>query len=116
MNKHELFLNKHASVTQIPFRDEWKNGTGYFNHACTDKSLNLAKGEFVGSVDPINRKMLIVGVGEGFNVVIFERMPNGREGVLCSNSPQPKHGVGLDLDLGHTSLDLEHVENFVNYK
>ena len=44
MNKHELFLNKHASVTQIPFK------------------------------------------------------------------------VGLDLDLGYTSLDLEHLENFVNYK
>lgn len=116
MNKHELFLNKHDSVTQIPFKEDWKNGTGYFDYACTDESLNLAKGQFVGSVDNINRKMLIVGVGEGYNVVIFERMSDGYQGVICSNSPHPKHGIGLDLDLGSTSLSLEHVENFLNYK
>lgn len=62
----------------VPFNPAWNNGTGYMNHAVTDKSIGLAVGDIVKFVAPVTdepektRKGILIGTPVG-NVVIFQR-------------------------------------------
>ena len=79
----------------IPFNPVWNNGTGYLDKATKDPNINLKKGEMARSltVDEEhaalnNRRVLFIGVGDGTNVVIFERNCDGALGVIVSNTPR----------------------------
>lgn len=67
----DVFDQAFANAKPIEFNPNWKNGTGYFDHAVTD-NLGLANGELAGCVDDKNRKLIIVGTPVA-NVVVFER-------------------------------------------
>lgn len=78
----------------IPFNADWNNGTGYLDRATEDASLNLGKGEMARSltvdehdVELNNRRVLFIGVGNGTNVVVFERYNGGNLGIIVSNTP-----------------------------
>lgn len=79
----------------IPFNPDWNNGTGYLDKATKDASLNLGKGEMARSLtiddegtDFDNRRILIIGLGDGRNIVVFERHNNGTRGAIVSNAPR----------------------------
>ncbi len=54
---HSLFLQAWEKATKIEFNKEWKNGTGYLDHATND--LELKKDQFVATIDDLNRKVLL---------------------------------------------------------
>lgn len=92
---HQSFLETIATLRTVPFNPEWNNGTGYLDRAATDNSLNLKKGEMVQSIsvdekiaDLNNRRILLIGTGNGDNVVVFERFTGGIQGVIVSNTPR----------------------------
>lgn len=92
---HQQLLALLATTeTFIPFNHEWNNGTGYFDPATEHSNIVLGKGEMaqslsVDSENPKlhNRRILFIGVGDGTNVVIFERNEDGRNGSVVSNTP-----------------------------
>lgn len=94
----------------VPFNPEWNNGTGYLNKATEDSSLALEKGEMARSLSidtdhPVlnNRRILFIGVGDGTNVVVFERNCDGADGVIVSNTPD--HLAGFENKTqSHTSF------------
>ena len=98
---HEIFLEAWNNATKIEFNPEWKNGTGYLDHATNDPELNLEAGTFVATTDDYGRKVLIKGLGQNLNQVVFER---GRGDVLVSNLPSARGRKGLDIfSLPYTS-------------
>lgn len=101
----------------VPFNPEWNNGTGYLNKATEDSSLALEKGEMARSLSidtdhPVlnNRRILFIGLGDGRNIVVFERHNNGARGVLVSNSPRGfsdfEHRTKSHTSFYPESLDL----------
>lgn len=116
----QLFTELHSSLPTVQFNPEWNNGTGYYDHVCDDKELNIPKGTMVAStsVSPNSRRMIILGLGNGFHSVVFERFtPNiGSPEVLVSNQPSRRDLKDTDIelpDLGHGALTLEHINNFI---
>ena len=79
MTANELFCEIFANVQlAITFRDEWKNGTGYFDGAVDgDESPKLMRGELAKFVDDYGRNAVVVGLGtiDGMqtNIVVFQR-------------------------------------------
>jgi len=125
MSLKTRFLTLHASLSTIPFNDKWNNGTDYLDHITDDFDFNLPEGEMVASTVPApnNRKIIILGLSNNFKAVIFERYTDGTGSpfVLVSNTPSrhsTKHiegGVAIP-DLGSTSLNEEHFDNFLAFK
>lgn len=75
-------------TTEVPFNDEWDNGTGYYDGACKgDDKIKLEVGELAKCISPIpnNRKMIFVGTPVG-TVVVFERFTNGEGGIFVHNA------------------------------
>lgn len=97
---HELFVEAWNNTTKIDFNIQWKNGTGYLDYA-TNENLGLAKGDMVATTDDYGRKVLIKGLGNDKQHVVFER---GRGDVLVSNLPSARSRKGLDIfSLPYTS-------------
>lgn len=68
-----------TGAAPVPFNPSWSNGTGYYDKAVKDDSLNLAKGEIGYSHDPdTDRRLLFLGTRFG-NVVVFERFRFGSD-------------------------------------
>lgn len=123
MNLFKQFEELHASLPTVQFNPEWNNGTGYYDHVCDDKELNIPKGTMVAStaVSPNNRRMIILGLGNGLHSVVFERFTPymGGPEVLVCNQPSRRALKGTDIvlpDLGGSSLTAEHFNNFINFK
>lgn len=113
MNKtaHDLLIETWETVEKIPFKVEWKNKTGYFDHLTTD-DLNLEPGQIVGSTCDIGRKILIKCLAKGANHVVFERATNKK--VVVSNEPRNK---GVDIPLGfNSSLSANTMEVFLGLR
>lgn len=87
MNAYELFQQAWEAATQIEFKEEWKNGTGYLDHLATAPGLNLEAGSFFACLDDYGRRVLIKGVGYDANIVVFERHTHGKSQVLVNNCP-----------------------------
>ena len=116
---YSLFLTAWENAPKIPFKMEWKNGTGYLDHVTDDDSLGLNTNDFVGTIDDFNRKVLIKGLGSNLQHVIFERMIEGKGGVLVSNSPSARQLKKLDNHYTHgfeSVLSKGTVEVFLNIK
>lgn len=102
--------------TCIQFNPDWNNGTGYLDGAAEDKSINLLKGEMarsltVDEVHPVlnHRRILLIGVGDGTNVVVFERHCNGADEMIVSNTP--RHLAGFEnRTQSHTSLNPKSLD------
>lgn len=74
---------------EIPFNEEWNNGTGYYDGACkgSDKVV-LEPGELAKSISPMpnNRKIIFIGTPVG-TLTVFERFSGGENGVYVHNAP-----------------------------
>jgi hypothetical protein len=92
----EIFLETWNNTHKIDFKSEWKNTTGYLDHATDDLDLNIPAGVIFATTDDIGRKVLIKGLGNHLNHVLFER---GRGDVLVSNLPHPKLYKELNVDV-----------------
>ena len=76
---------------EVPFNPKWHNGTGYFNGAVDEEVVGIK-----WSTAEDGRKLIIVPVQFGMNVVIFERYTDSK--TLAFNLPtQYKNIVGKDL-------------------
>ena len=116
---HSIFLEAWNNVPKVEYKTEWENGTGYLDHATTDSSLNLKKDQFVATTATnSDRKVLIKGLGNGLNQVIFERYTKGHRGILVSNTPSGRKlkDTSLDFPKGafSTSLNINTVKAFLN--
>lgn len=83
----EIFLEAWNNTHKIDFKPEWKNTTGYLDHATDDLELNIPAGVIFATTDDLGRKVLIKGLGNHLNHVLFER---GQRDVIVSNLPHPK--------------------------
>ena len=118
---HELFLEAFNKAKIIPFKDQWNNGTGYYDGITSDEDLNLQRGQVVASrsPEPNNRKLLIKGLGKGAQMVIFERYTNGQHGILVQNKPSKREIRFLNIevpDIGDSALSVENVQTFIDFK
>lgn len=61
-----------AASSTIDFKNEYHNGTGYFNDLCT---IALAHNEVVRTTDDNGRKIIVIGSGNAGkpNAVVFQR-------------------------------------------
>lgn len=75
-------------IKLIPFNPEWKNTTGYFDHAVKDRSLfkDVSPDTLLWCTDEHSRTLLIAFTQVG-NVVIFDRYSHGDKGIVVSNNP-----------------------------
>lgn len=65
----------------VPFKEEWKNGTGYLNGAASDKSISSS----ARFTDDKGRMGVILHTLEYGNIVIFERYAAIDNKVVVSN-------------------------------
>ena len=96
MNATQLFDSKFATTTkEIPFSEEWNNGTGYLDFAVKgEHAVVLENGEIAKSVTSENktnprlshRRMIFVGTALG-PVVVFERY-NDHSFLVCNAAPE----------------------------
>lgn len=92
---------------EIPFEPEWKNGTGYFDHAV---DCYVPEGRVVKSTCPTtNRRLVLVGTVLG-TVVVFERYtPDiGQPFILTWHAPK-----ALRNFLGEPALTAERLDMIV---
>lgn len=88
-----------SGLPQIEFKTSWKNGTGYLDYV-TSEDLGLSVGEFVGTTDDFNRKVIIKCVAPGYNHALFQRTYSEPH-IIVSNEPHRKSGV--ETLLGYAS-------------
>lgn len=101
--KTELFLAIWNASEKVEFDEEWKNGTGYLDFAC---DLSLGEGATGAFTDDYNRKGILLSA-KGKSVVVFERLRNGNEGVLVSNTP--RGGLWYEFEpLTNSCSSLDH--------
>jgi hypothetical protein len=95
-------------VETIEFDMNWKNGTGYLDHAVKGEHAPILKpGQVVQSVDDYGRKIGIVGTSVG-NVVVFDRFVDPENSVVVTNGPSKlEQLIGLsDGSLYKRDIDL----------
>lgn len=76
----------YAIEKEVPFNDNWHNGTGYMDGGIND-DIGLTVGEKARSIDPLTgRKIIIIGAADDngllSNVLYFERNVPGK-GSYC---------------------------------
>lgn len=90
------WIGRGEKAIQIAYKPEWANGTGYFDHAITDRSLfaGVPAEERIGLmltfVDEHGRHGFITYTRLG-NVVVFDRYNNAT--VVTSNYPKALNGI-----------------------
>lgn len=121
-SQHTVFLNAWDNARKIQFNEDWNNGTGYYDGAAKDKTLNLQRGELVAAIsNPVNnRKLLIKGLGNGLNIVIFERYTDGQNGIIAINKPSRRTLLKSEnVSVPHIhegSLSVHDVELFLSFE
>lgn len=110
MSAHNTFISFfNATSETVEFNPSWKNGTGYLDGVCRQEAL-VGPGQVVKTVDDKNRKVLIIGTGEG-PVAVFERYTAGQSGVIVCNFPWE-----IDREesgFGSSNLKQEHLEKML---
>ena len=116
--KNSTFVKMFNQITkEVPFNDEWPNGTGYFNGVVNDKKIGLEPGQLAKSVAPgeDKRKLIIVGTRFG-NVVVFERYSpkeDQPENIpVVSNAPQRLTRTKMVID---GAMSDDHFETIVGW-
>lgn len=91
---HEMFIalfNKIEVVVEP--KDEYNNGTGYFDHICRAK-LGLEVGTRFKMQTPEGNNRKLIGVVTPIgNVVFFERYTAGDRGLIAQNFPRGMAGL-----------------------
>lgn len=105
---HDNFMKRYNQTEKvIPFKEEWANGTGYYDGAVDD--VKLSPGEEAKSVSPApnNRRMLFIGTHLG-TVVLFERYTDGAHGTVVKNISSDMRRLGMipDGHIGYDSMNL----------
>ena len=79
------------SATVVPFDREWHNGTGYFDGAIPEEVVGIKT-----STAEDGRRLVIIPVQYGMNVVLFERYTDSSK--IAFNLPRRyKNEVGRKL-------------------
>lgn len=102
---HETFTIAFNAITnEVPFQEEFHNGTGYFN-ALVEFDTGLEVGERFKLITPMpnNRKIIGVVTPVG-NAIFFERYTAGEHGVICRNVPAAITGLFRDGNTSEESL------------
>lgn len=88
MSVANIFARAFEAVEQIlVFKEEWSNGTGYFDGAVKGETApRLQPGVAARFIDNIGRRAIVVGTRFG-NVVVFERYANNNIGAFVLNYP-----------------------------
>lgn len=100
--KARYFDSHYAQIEQtIEFKEEWANGTSYFDGAVWTP---LQPGELAKSVDPYGRKIILVGTRYG-TCVFFERYarqdPSDELITVVSNTPARVRSLVTDGNIGY---------------
>lgn len=97
------FINRLKEMEEIPFCEEWNNGTGYLDGA-VHADLGLKPGDARRFITSNARKGFIVNTRLG-NVVVFERYCLGESHVLvCNAPPRIKQMFDLSSQLDESKL------------
>lgn len=108
MNHFEEMYN--TPINEIPFNEEWNNGTGYYDFAT---KVDIPVGVVVKSYDTTSsRKLLLIGTRLG-TVVVFERYENGKHGVYVLNAPQAISKRFLNFGNARSSLSQDTIFNLI---
>ena len=96
---HKLF---NATKKELPYSQEWENGTGYFDGVTNDESLDGISHGLYKSIDPSGRAMVIV-ISDHNPVVFFERFTNPLMKKIVINVPYElqKYGNYVSKFLGY---------------
>jgi hypothetical protein len=78
----ENVMFENLSISTIPFEPNWNNGTGYFDAAVRHPVTTDCQ-----SSDANGRKIIIIKLTGGKNLVVFERYTNNHD-VWVSNTPR----------------------------
>ena len=70
------------TINTVSFNPEWHNGTGYLNGVVYVPLAAVSK-----TIDDKKRRIILMPV-EGGNIVVFERDPVCRPGLIVSNRPK----------------------------
>lgn len=102
---HETFTIAFNAITnEVPFQEEFHNGTGYFN-ALVEFNTGLEVGARFKLVTPMPNNRKIVGVVTPIgNAVFFERYTDGANGVIVRNVPSAISGMFRDGQTSEESL------------
>lgn len=100
-----LFRDTPRTIPQ--FNPVWHNGTGYFDKLTTEKVQQYP----VKTVDENDRRIVIIPLAIGENLVIFERYPNDSE-TIAFNAPHPRtSNAALEI---HQQVIKGHPQRFDN--
>ena len=97
------YVIKVEKPKMIEFNPKWSNGTGYFDGAVSGKHAPvLEPGTIVQFVtpEPNKRRGLIISTIFG-NVVVFERYPNGEDGIVAAVMPTISKAKGPKVAPSH---------------
>jgi len=101
---HTTFLDAFTAISnEVTFNIEWNNGTGYFDFACHDKGIAFDDNGAAKAVSNDGRKLIIVRLPNGKNVVVFERYCDGDR--ITHNPPR-----GLDSVTGLVQGSLDEYD------
>jgi hypothetical protein len=91
MSNASVFSTAFSSIEEeIPYKNEWENGTGYLDHVVEGKHAPMMPaGAIAKSMAPDGRRIIIVGTRFG-NVAVFDRYikQDATRGVFVTNSPE----------------------------
>lgn len=86
----EQFQAAFQTAIPVDFKVQWKNGTGYLDGSARDTFPHLNSGDRFCFTDDFNRRAVGIVVGNGHNLVIFERYSPTEDGerskTLVSNT------------------------------
>lgn len=90
--------------TEVECNPKWKNGTGYFDHAVSDESIQ----EPCKSKDEHGRPIVLIPQEGGRNLVFFQRYTDG--GPIIIHRPDCAGGKRIDAydasEDDHTELEI----------
>ena len=88
----------------IEFKNEFNNGTGYFNPA-VKMIADIGAERTAKFTTPSGRKAVVIGTNKG-NVIIFQRYNNYESIIVWNSTREVEQGLAID----HTSLTRETFE------
>ena len=99
-------FNRLAETSKpIAFNPKWKNGTGYLDEAIVgEHAPSLMIGEAVTCKDDFGRAVVIIGLNDNKNFVMFQRHSgNIPDGVIVCNEPA---GFGDQLEKAYPNAEI----------